>query len=252
MPPPWVGGHIWRAYYLGSLESRSFGRAYQCIGNESSSVCTESFPNVSKESVCHSGHGQHNSCSLSQKSGGTHSPSLYQIARDILLLCFQLQVHLVVRHTVWAPQHSKNRHSIQIPCSSKQGVGTTSSTFQSCDSSLGVTSDRSVCDQSQSQTSNICVSVPDPKSFCSMTQYSLSWKGMTCSFPPYKVSLPSTSENSRGKLQDHSYCSSMAKTVLVSRPSAPIMCLSSSSTSETRPSVSNQGQGSLSKSRKTS
>ncbi|CAG2239794.1 unnamed protein product [Mytilus edulis] len=33
-----------------------------------------------------------------KNQGGTHSPSLYQIARDILLLCFQLQVHLVVRH----------------------------------------------------------------------------------------------------------------------------------------------------------
>ncbi|CAG2227331.1 unnamed protein product [Mytilus edulis] len=95
---PRLGSISGGAYNLRSLESRSFGRAYQCIGNESSSVCTESFPNVSKESVCHSGHGQHNSCSLSQESGGTHSPSLYQIARDILLLCFQLQVHLVVRH----------------------------------------------------------------------------------------------------------------------------------------------------------
>lgn len=248
---PRLGSISGGAYNLGSLESRSFGRAYQCIGNESSSVCTESFPNVSKESVCHSGHGQHNSCSLSQESGRNsftfslsdsqrHSPSVFSTPGSSSGETY-----------CGAPQYS-SRHSIQIPCSSKHGVGTTSSSFQSCDSSLGVTSDRSVCDQSQSQTSNICVSGSRSKIFCSRRNEPILERNVRVRLPSFQVSLPSTSENSRGKLQDHSYCSSMAKTVLVSRPSAPIMCLSSSSTSETRPSVSNQGQGSLSKSRKTS
>ncbi|CAG2220016.1 unnamed protein product [Mytilus edulis] len=85
--------HLGWGAYLRGLQSRESGvqifwKSISMYWNESSSVCTESFPNVSKESVCHSGHGQHNSCSLSQESGGTHSPSLYQIARDILLLCF--------------------------------------------------------------------------------------------------------------------------------------------------------------------
>ncbi|VDI33865.1 Hypothetical predicted protein [Mytilus galloprovincialis] len=44
----------------------------------------------------------------------------------------------------------------------------------------------------------------------------------------------------------------MAETVLVSRPSGPIKYLSSSSTCKSIPFVSNQGQGSLSKSGKTS
>lgn len=248
---PRLGSISGGAYNLGSLESRSFGRAYQCIGNESSSVCTESFPNVSKESVCHSGHGQHNSCSLSQESGRNsftfslsdsqrHSPSVFSTPGSSSGETY-----------CGAPQYS-SRHSIQIPCSSKHGVGTTSSSFQSCDSSLGVTSDRSVCDQSQSQTSNICVSGSGSKIFCGRRNEPILERNVRVRLPSFQVSLPSTSENSRGKLQDHSYCSSMAKTVLVSRPSAPIMCLSSSSTSETRPSVSNQGQGSLSKSRKTS
>ncbi|VDI39780.1 Hypothetical predicted protein [Mytilus galloprovincialis] len=162
---PRLGSISGGAYNLGSLESRSFGRAYQCIGNESSSVCTESFPNVSKESVCHSGHGQHNSCSLSQESGRNsftfslsdsqrHSPSVFSTPGSSSGETY-----------CGAPQYS-SRHSIQIPCSSKHGVGTTSSSFQSCDSSLGVTSDRSVCDQSQSQTSNICVSGSRSKIFC--------------------------------------------------------------------------------------
>ena len=248
---PRLGSISGGSYNLGSLESRSFGRAYQCIGNESSSVCTESFPNVSKESVCHSGHGQHNSCSLSQESGRNsftfslsdsqrHSPSVFSTPGSSSGETY-----------CGAPQYS-SRHSIQIPCSSKHGVGTTSSSFQSCDSSLGVTSDRSVCDQSQSQTSNICVSGSRSKIFCGRRNEPILERNVRVRLPSFQVSLPSTSENSRGKLQDHSYCSSMAKTVLVSRPSAPIMCLSSSSTSETRPSVSNQGQGSLSKSRKTS
>ncbi|VDH97132.1 Hypothetical predicted protein [Mytilus galloprovincialis] len=248
---PRLGSISGGAYNLGSLESRSFGRAYQCIGNESSSVCTESFPNVSKESVCHSGHGQHNSCSLSQESGRNsftfslsdsqrHSPSVFSTPGSSSGETY-----------CGAPQYS-SRHSIQIPCSSKHGVGTTSSSFQSCDSSLGVTSDRSVCDQSQSQTSNICVSGSGSKIFCGRRNEPILERNVRVRLPSFQVSLPSTSENSRGKLQDHSYCSSMAKTVLVSRPSAPFMCLSSSSTSETRPSVSNQGQGSLSKSRKTS
>ncbi|CAG2240950.1 unnamed protein product [Mytilus edulis] len=88
-----------------------------------------------------------------------------------------------------APQYS-SRHSIQIPCSSKHGVGTTSSSFQSCDSSLGVTSDRSVCDQSQSQTSNICVSGSRSKIFA-VDAMSLSWKGMFgYAFPPFRFLSP--------------------------------------------------------------
>ncbi|CAG2224453.1 unnamed protein product [Mytilus edulis] len=193
---PRLGSISGGAYNLGSLESRSFGRAYQCIGNESSSVCTESFPNVSKESVCHSGHGQHNSCSLSQESGRNsftfslsdsqrHSPSVFSTPGSSSGETY-----------CGAPQYS-SRHSIQIPCSSKHGVGTTSSSFQSCDSSLGVTSDRSVCDQSQSQTSNICVSGSGSKIFCGRRNEPILERNVRVRLPSFQVSLPSTSENSK-------------------------------------------------------
>ncbi|VDI69819.1 Hypothetical predicted protein [Mytilus galloprovincialis] len=186
-----------------------------------------------------------------KNQGGTHSPSLYQIARDILLLCFQLQVHLVVRHiaghlNILADTLSRSLAPVNTEWELLQVV------FKAVTLHWGSPQIDLFCDQSQSQTSNICVSGSRSKIFCGRRNEPILERNVRVRLPSFQVSLPSTSENSRGKLQDHSYCSSMAKTVLVSRPSAPIMCLSSSSTSETRPSVSNQGQGSLSKSRKTS
>ncbi|CAG2189804.1 unnamed protein product [Mytilus edulis] len=186
-----------------------------------------------------------------KNQGGTHSPSLYQIARDILLLCFQLQVHLVVRHiaghlNILADTLSRSLAPVNTEWELLQVV------FKAVTLHWGSPQIDLFATSLNHKLLTFVSPVPDPKSFA-VDAMSLSWeRNVRVRLPSFQVSLPSTSENSRGKLQDHSYCSSMAKTVLVSRPSAPFMCLSSSSTSETRPSVSNQGQGSLSKSRKTS
>ncbi|CAG2234336.1 unnamed protein product [Mytilus edulis] len=191
-----VGEHIWRGLQSRESGSRSFGRAYQCIGNESSSVCTESFPNVSKESVCHSGHGQHNSCSLSQESGRNsftfslsdsqrHSPSVFSTPGSSSGETYY-----------GAPQYS-SRHSIRSLAPVNTEWELLQVVFKAVTLHWGSPQIDLFCDQSQSQTSNICVSGSRSKIFA-VDARSLSWKGMFRSrLPSFQVSLPSTSENSR-------------------------------------------------------
>ncbi|CAG2220358.1 unnamed protein product [Mytilus edulis] len=158
---PRLGSISGGAYNLGSLESRSFGRAYQCIGNESSSVCTESFPNVSKESI----------------------------ARDILLLCFQLQVHLVVRHiaghlNILADTLSRSLAPVNTEWELLQVV------FKAVTLHWGSPQIDLFATSLNHKLLTFVSPVPDPKSFA-VDAMSLSWKGMFgYAFPPFRFLSP--------------------------------------------------------------
>ncbi|CAG2206968.1 NEBL1_2 [Mytilus edulis] len=148
-----------------------------------------------------------------KNQGGTHSPSLYQITRDILLLCFQLQVHLVVKHiaghlNILADTLSRSFAPVNTKWELHQVV------FKAVTLHWGSPQIDLFATSLNHKLATFVSPVPDPKSYA-VDAMSLSWKGMF-------------------------------------GPSAPIMCLSSSSTCESRHSVSNQGQGSLPKSGKTS
>ncbi|CAG2227413.1 unnamed protein product [Mytilus edulis] len=186
MPPPSVGEHIWRGLQSRSLSPDLLEENIQAIGNESSSVALNHFQMSLRISLSFWPR-TNNSCSLSQESGGTHSPSLYQIARDISPSVFSTPGSSSGETYCGAPQYSM-RHSIQIPCSSKHGVGTTSSSFQSCDSSLGSPRMNLLfCDQSQSQTLTFVSPVPDPKSFCGRRNEPILERNVGVRLPSFQV-----------------------------------------------------------------
>ncbi|VDI48589.1 Hypothetical predicted protein [Mytilus galloprovincialis] len=186
-----------------------------------------------------------------KNQGGTHSPSLYQIARDILLLCFQLQVHLVVRHiaghlNILADTLSRSLAPVNTEWELLQVV------FKAVTLHWGSPQIDLFATSLNHKLLTFVSPVPDPKSFA-VDAMSLSWKGMFgYAFPPFRFLSPVLQKIAGENCKIIVIAPAWPKQSWFSRPSAPFMCLSSSSTSETRPSVSNQGQGSLSKSRKTS
>ncbi|CAG2196880.1 unnamed protein product [Mytilus edulis] len=77
---------------------RNLGLAYQYYGNENRFACTESFQLSLKNQSVILAMDITTVVAYLKIQGGTDSPSLYQITRDILPLCFQLQVLCVMRH----------------------------------------------------------------------------------------------------------------------------------------------------------
>ncbi|VDI20410.1 Hypothetical predicted protein [Mytilus galloprovincialis] len=67
--------------------------------------------------------------------------------------------------------------------------------------------------------------IPDEKAWA-VDAMTLSWKGMfSYMFPPFRLLLQrSCTKDSEGSLQDHSYCSGLAKTVLVPRTTTSVLC----------------------------
>ncbi|CAG2239797.1 unnamed protein product [Mytilus edulis] len=124
-----------------------------------------------------------------KNQGGTHSPSLYQIARDILLLCFQLQVHLVVRHiaghlNILADTLSRSLAPVNTEWELLQVVfKAVTFHWRSPQIDLFATS-------LNHKLLTFVSPVPDPKSFA-VDAMSLSWKGMFgYAFPPFRFLSP--------------------------------------------------------------
>jgi hypothetical protein len=63
------------------------------------------------------------------------------------------------------------------------------------------------------------------------------------------LSSSSASQDQAIRLQDHTYCTSLAKTSMVSRTSASVLCQASKTSFQTRSSVSVQGKSGTSKAR---
>ncbi|CAG2246502.1 unnamed protein product [Mytilus edulis] len=187
---PRLGSISGGAYNLGSLESRSFGRAYQCIGNESSSVCTLNHFQMSlKNQSVILATDNTTVVAYLKNQGGTHSPSLYQIARDILLLCFQLQVHLVVRHiaghlNILADTLSRSLAPVNTEWELLQVV------FKAVTLHWGSPQIDLFATSLNHKLLTFVSPVPDPKSFA-VDAMSLSWKGMFgYAFPPFRFLSP--------------------------------------------------------------
>jgi hypothetical protein len=58
---------------------------------------------------------------------------------------------------------------------------------------------------------------------------------------PIPLSSSSASQDQAIRLQDHTYCTSQAKTSMVSRTSASVLCQASKTSFQTRSSLSVQG-----------
>jgi hypothetical protein len=83
--------------------------------------------------------------------------------------------------------------------------------------------------------------IPDQKAWA-VDAMTISWKGMfNYIFPPFRL-LHRILHKIRGWLQDHSYSSGLAKTILVPGSSTIIVCKTASSSLERGPFVSIQGK----------
>ena len=83
----------------------------------------------------------------------------------------------------------------------------------------------------------------------SRRQVSLLGRNVCLRLSSIPLSSSSASQDQAIRLQDHSYCTSLAKTSMVSRTSASVLCQASKTSFQTRSSVSVQGKSGTSKAR---
>ncbi|CAG2241069.1 unnamed protein product [Mytilus edulis] len=181
-----------------------------------------------------------------RNQGGTHCYELYLLAREILLLCNQLHLQIVVRHV-------PGNWCWQIVCQdtypSQYRVGTSPISISGNNTSVGVSSCRPVCNKPQLQSSSVHVSCTRSESLRSRLHECSLGRDVRLRFPTVQISVTSSSEDLSRARVDHSYCSSLTQTSLISRSSPSVLCSSTGSTSTTQSSVPVQGQDTSSQSR---
>ena len=128
-------------------------------------------------------------------------------------------------------------------------MGTTASSVRLNCSAVGSSSCRSLCYQSESQTGNLCISSSRPSVLRSRRHVSLDGRNVRLRLSSVPLSSSSASQDQAIRLQDHTYCTSLAKTSMVSRTSASVLCQASETSFQTRSSVSVQGKSGTSKAR---
>ena len=162
-----------------------------------------------------------------QNQGGTHSFSLYLLCREILLLCDSLQTVLTVRHV------PGNHNLIADALSrSRVPVNTEWELHPAIFQAITLIWDRPLIDlfaTSLNYKLETFVSpIPDQKAWA-VDAMTISWKGMfNYIFPPFRL-LHRILHKIRGWLQDHSYSSGLAKTILVPGSPTIIVCKATSS-----------------------
>ena len=138
---------------------------------------------------------------------------------------------------------------VSLTQSSQHRVGTTASSVRLSCSAVGSSSCRSLCYQSESQTGNLCISSSRPSGLHSRCHVSLLGRNVCLRLSSIPLSSSSASQDQAIRLQDHTYCTSLAKTSMVSRTSASVLCQASKTSFQTRSSVSVQGKSGTSKAR---
>lgn len=124
-----------------------------------------------------------------KNQGGTHCPTLYLIARDILILCSQLQIHLTVRHisgslNILADSLSRSLAPVNTEWELLQTVFNAVTLLWDCPHiDLFATS-------LNHKLPTFVSPVPDTKAFA-VDAMSLSWEGMFgYAFPPFRFLAP--------------------------------------------------------------
>ena len=222
----------------------SFRRTHKSSGNEGSSTVNETLPRSDSKTVSVDSHRQYDSGGLSSESRGNSllfSVSSITLCREIILLC--KSPDSVDSETCPGQSESNSGCIISIPCSSEYGMGVTCSNFSSYHSDMGSPPDRSVCHQFELQTGDICLSNPRPESLGGGRNDHLLERDVQLHLP----TISSSPQDKRGWLQDHSYSSSLAKTILIPGSPTIIVYKTTSSSLERGSSVSIQGKEALSR-----
>jgi hypothetical protein len=219
----------------------SFRRTHTSFGNEGSSIVIETLTRSDSKTVSVDSHRQYDSGGLSSESMG--SSLLFPVSSMQRNYFAMLQSPDSVDSETCSRQSESNSGCIiSIPCSSEYGIGVTSSYFSSNHSDMGSSPDRSVCHQFELQTGDICLSNPRPGSLGSGCNDHLLERDVQLHLPTISSSPQDFTQDKRRWLQDHSYSSGLAKTILVPGSPTIIVCKATSSSLEKGPFVSIQGK----------
>ena len=233
---------------VGSVVSCSATRTHQFARDESCPISVTTFQDSSSFESSSASDGQYNSSGLLAESRrNSLSCSLSSLQRNSSSLSS-------ITHSSGSQAYSRDlqctgRLSVSLPQSSQHRMGTTASSVRLSCSAVGSSSCRSLCYQSESQTGNLCISSSRPSVLRSRRHVSLLGRNVRLCLSSIPLSSSSASQDQAIGLQDHSYCTSLAKTSMVSRTSASVLCQASETSFQTRPSVSVQGKSGTSKAR---
>ena len=237
-----------REISIGSLVSCTSTGSHQYFGNESSSSSSTIFQISSSSFLSSSSNRQHYCSSLFEEPGG-HSLPIYvsslQRNSSSLSVSSDLSGYSSHPRNVQRPSGC----AVSISHSGQYGMGTSSDSFQGNNFNLGSSSFRPVCHKSKSQTGEFRIASSRSTSLCSGCNVSVLEGNVCLCVSPIQVSLKSSSKDSTRRMQDHTYCSSLAKSSLVSRSTSSVLCKTSSSSSKKGSSLAVQGKSCTSQSR---
>lgn len=237
--PTRLGSLSGRRVHFGSVVSYSTAGTHQPLRVESSSLGSISLSGPSSSKDSGGRHRQHYSSGLPPESGRNSQ------SQSVLALQGSSSSLFREPDSVSSTSHSRSpqcasRRTKPFTSTSEHGVGITASDFRHNHSPLGSSSLRPVCHSSESQTGHLCFSSSRPSGIRSRRYVSILGGNVRLRFPSVQIPVSSSSEDSSGIMQDHSYCTSLAQTSLVLRSSASVVCQSPSTSSQNRPTVAVQ------------
>ena len=217
----------------------SVGGTHQSSRDES---CVSFSPSVSgcdSGSVTTGCHGQLHSSGLSSES--RRDPFLFSVSSEQGNSSSVSQSRYnSVSETCSRQSKSSGGCSLPFPCSSEHRMGNSSISVSGDHSSLGSSSYRSFCHQSESQIGDLRFSHSRRESLGSRCYDPILEGNVQLHVPSFSSSSKDLAQDSEGSLQDHSYCSGLVKTVLVPRTTTSVLCEAPLSASKRGSTVSIQ------------
>ena len=124
-----------------------------------------------------------------KNQGGTHCYALYQLAKDVLILCSQFQIRLVVRHipgrlNVLADSLSRSLAPVNTEWELHQAV------FQSIVLHLGKSQYRPIRNESELQGDNFRLPSSRPQSLCCGRNEPILGGNVRLCIPPFRFLAP--------------------------------------------------------------
>ena len=226
---------------------------HQSTRNEGSSVSLTTFQSGPQVQVSVNCNRQHHSSGLPTETR-RHSVCIpvSSLQRDSASVRFPVYQAVCSSHS-GQTEHSSG-HVVEVSDSSEHRMGTSPVCISQNHTHVVQTDDRPLCDLFEQQAANIHVPHSGPEGLRSGRNVSLVGRDASLRIPSPLSSFQNSAQDSfrsRG-LQDHSYCSSLEQSVVVSRSSGLILQPPSISSSKSRPSLSKQKKVVSSKSGETS
>ncbi|CAG2256905.1 unnamed protein product [Mytilus edulis] len=209
----------------------SVGGTHQSARDESCVPFSPSVSGCGSGSVTTGCHGQLHSSGLSSES--RRDPFLFSVSSEQGNSSSVSQSRYnSVSETCSRQSKSSGGCSLPFPCSSEHRMGNSSISVSGDHSLLGSSTYRSFCHQSESQVGDLRFSHSRRESLGSRCYDPILEGNVQLHVPSFSSSSKDLAQDSEGSLQDHSYCSGLATTVLVPRTTTSVLCEASSSSSK--------------------